>query len=91
MSPCGHVAAVELPWPRCTTHAGAVQNSLIVCWIAASSLVAEKAPEGEAGRIEATVYFGVKACCATFLYARMHSSTVIPSRPSMMAMILRTG
>ena len=34
------------------------------------------------------VLFGVKACWATSLYARIHSSTVMPNRPSMIAMIL---
>jgi hypothetical protein len=41
---------------------------------------------GRAGRIE--VRFRVKACWATFLYALIHSLTVILSRPSIIAMIL---
>jgi hypothetical protein len=54
--------------------------------MAFSRAFAENAPVGDAGNIE--VRLGVKACSATCLYARMHSSTVMPSLPSMMAMIL---
>src|SRR3984957_15831042 len=86
ISLCGHVPAVERPRLRRATHSDSTQNSLTVCLIAASSALAEKAPVGEAGRI--LVLFGVKACWATFLYACIHSSTVIPNLPSMIAIIL---
>ena len=54
--------------------------------MAASRAFAEKAPCGDAGKIP--VFFSVKACWATSLYARMHSSTVMPNLPSMIAMML---
>ena len=55
--------------------------------IAASSAFAENEPLGDAGT--KPVRFGVKARSAIFRYAPIHSSTVMPSRPSMMAMILQ--
>ena len=83
---CGHVSAVGWPLLRRVAHSDATQNVLTVFLIADSRAFAEYAPAGEKGRT--VVLFGVKACWATSLYARMHSSTVIPNLPSMIAMIL---
>lgn len=84
-SPWEQVLTVGWLW-REVTHSMFVQFSWTVCFIAASSASAENAPVGDAGKID--IRFGVKACSAIFLYARMHSSTVMPSLPSIVAMIL---
>lgn len=86
MSECKHVALVAWPFCRRVMHSMFVQYSFATCFMAPSSAFAENAPLGDAGRID--VRFGVKACWATPLYARIHSSVVIPNLPSIIAMIL---
>ena len=83
---CGHVSVVERPWLRRAAHSDSAQNFLSIFFIASSRAFTEKAPAGEAGRN--VVRFGVKACWATSLYACIHSFTVIPNLPSIIAMIL---
>jgi hypothetical protein len=86
---CRHVSVVERPWLLRAAHSDSTQNFLSIFLIAASRAFAEKAPVGEAGRRGTNALrFGVKACWATSLYACIHSCTVMPNLPSIIAMIL---
>jgi hypothetical protein len=73
-------------WHDLSRHASSLHWSAMTCFIASSRALAEKAPVGLAGNCHPAL--GVNAFSATFLYARMHSSTDIWSLPSIIAMIL---
>ena len=75
-------------WHGLSRHASSLHGSAMTSFIAASRPLAEKLPVGLAGADH--IALGVNACLATFLYARMHSSTDIWSLPSIIAMILST-
>ena len=73
-----------------TASASPVRSFTIFLTASARAFPANS-PRGDAGRLkvrESLFPFGVKACCAIRLYASRHCLTVMPRRPSMIAMIL---
>ena len=69
-------------------HSSSIQNLLVVDFTASSRCSAEKIDPNGLLKIDFHMVFGVKARFARSRYSFMHSSTVIRSLPSIIAMIL---